>query len=63
MFIRNERRKYRGKKMPRPKGFHGGVSMPKSERTESQKIGDELAEEKETYGLYDKANSIVGNRR
>lgn len=33
----------------------------KPEKTESQKIGDELAEEMETYGLYDKVKVDIYN--
>lgn len=35
----------------------------KPEKTESQKIGDELQEEKETYGLYDKAKLDIYNKK
>jgi hypothetical protein len=36
----------------------GGVNM-KPEKTESQKIGDELRNEMETYGLYDKVKMDI----
>lgn len=37
--------------------------MVKPPKTESQKIGEELAEEKETYGLYDKAKLDIYNKK